>query len=136
MSKSALFALNIMDLLTHLDETHYIGHNHPAKVSYFSQLALASLQHQGKELQGIKQSIANCGARYKPLKKPPKTHIAKLTHLEKHLPESSKQFRHKQSHCGTFQHILNHEKYQAKYVNNAFSFCFLNFSLASLWCQL
>ena len=63
MSKSALFVLNTMDLLTNLDETHSIGHNDLAKDSYFSQLALASQQHQGKGLQGSKQFIAYCGAR-------------------------------------------------------------------------
>ena len=42
MSKSALFALNTMDPLINPDKTHYIGHNVLAKVSYFSQLILAS----------------------------------------------------------------------------------------------
>ena len=70
MFKSALFALNKTDLLTNPDETHYMGHNGPAKVSYFSQLALESQQHQGKGLQGSNQYIAHCSARYKPLNKP------------------------------------------------------------------
>ena len=54
MSKSASFALNTIDLLTNPDKTHYIVHNGPAKVPYFSQLALASQQYQGKELQRVK----------------------------------------------------------------------------------
>ena len=70
MSKSTLFALNTIDPLENPDETHYIGYNNPVKVSYFIQLALESQQHQGKGLQGPKQSIAHCSARYKPLNKP------------------------------------------------------------------
>ena len=50
MSKSAPFALNTLDPLTNPDEIHYIGHFSPAKFLYFSQLALASQQYQGKEL--------------------------------------------------------------------------------------
>ena len=106
MSKSALFALNTMDLLANPNETHFIGHNGSAKVSYFRQLALTSQQHQERGLQGSKQSSVHCGARYKPLKNPLKTHIAKLSHLEKHLPTSSKQFRHKQAHCGMLQQAM------------------------------
>ena len=45
MSESALFALNTMDPLANPDETHYIGHDGPDKISYFSQLALGSQQH-------------------------------------------------------------------------------------------
>ena len=70
MSKSALFTINTPDPLINPDKTHFIGHNVPAKVSYFSQLDLASQKHKGKELQGSKQSVAHCGARYKPLNKP------------------------------------------------------------------
>ena len=59
MSENALFALNKIDPLADPDKTHYIGHNGPAKVLYFSQLTLASHQYQGKELQGSKQPIAH-----------------------------------------------------------------------------
>ena len=45
MSRSASFALNTIDLLTNPDEAHYIGRNGPAKVFYFSQLALESQQN-------------------------------------------------------------------------------------------
>ena len=94
MSKSALFALNTMDLLDKSrHETHYImGIMAHAKVSlYFSQLALASQQHQGKELQRVK--AVYCALQHQ-IQTPKQTRlrhtIAKLTHLEKHLPASIK----------------------------------------------
>ena len=95
-----------MDLLTNPDETHYIGHNSPAKVSYFSQLALGSKKGQGKELQGVKALCCILWHQIKTLTNPLETHIAKLTHLKKLLPANSKQFMRKQARHGILQQVI------------------------------
>ena len=55
----------------------------------------ASWPQQANIVNG-KRSSRSKQSRYQPLMNPPKTHIAQHIHLEKYLPESSKQSRYKQ----------------------------------------